>query len=431
MKIIIPIEFYRKGGVERVIISLVISLMNYVDQIILVLPKREIPYFKSLLPESEKICYEDFSIENNSGKIKILNALKKIAIYLKKIIGKKNKKLLARKTNQLKIQARLNELIHKYQAEHCLYAIINKLSPPTKINASLSGIAYDLFWMFAPLTYSETYQKKYNEPLEQWLKTADLIFTISDKTHDDILKVFPNSEYLKVLKSVPLSGFSVQAEKMVTETYQIDEPSKTVQFYFPSSFGIYKDHLTLLKAGILLAQKNLDFKIILLGRETDGLIQGDLKLSQQSATPEYTDYVKKCQELYTQHQSIFEKHFEGLGYCDYEKVEYLYQNSSCVIMPSQYEGFGLAVSEAIVRGLPVIASDLEVFQEQVNLYQCPDRVQLFPCGNVESLASYMEELINNLPKKLSSSEIQERFSHWTWDEVAKAYIQALRTLPKK
>lgn len=430
MKIIIPIEFYRKGGVERVIISLVISLMNYVDQIILVLPRREIPYFKSLLPESEKICYEDFSIKNTSVKIKIFKALEKILIPLEKIGVKKAKKNIARKTNQLKIQARLNEIIRKYQAEYCLYAIINKLTPP-KINASLSGIAYDLFWMFSPLTYSETYQKRYNEPLEQWLKTADLIFTISDKTHDDILKIFPNSEYLKVLKSVPLSGFLVQIEDVFTETYQIEEPSKTVQFYFPSSFGIYKDHLTLLKAGILLAQKNLDFKIILLGRETDGLIQGCLKLSQQSTTPEYTDYVKECQELYTQHQWIFEKHFEGLGYCDYEKVESLYQNSSCVIMPSQYEGFGLAVSEAIVRGLPVIASDLDVFKEQVNLYKCPDRVQLFPFGNVEILASYMEELIKKPPKKLSYSEIQERFSHWTWDEVAKAYIQALQAIPKK
>lgn len=426
MKILIPIEFYRKGGVERVIISLVVSLLKYVDQIILVLPDKEINYFKSLLPESEKIYYENFRIETYSTQLKLLNFLVKTD-FLGKIKVKKAQKALKYKTHQLKIQARLNELIQKYQVDYCLYAIINKLNPP-KIKVSLSGIAYDLFWMFAPLTYSEEYRKNYNEPLEKWLKTADLIFTISQKTKDDILKVFPKPEYEKVLKAVPLSGYLVESETVVT--YPIEEPRKTIQFYFPSSFGIYKDHLTLLKAGIILAQKNLDFKIVLLGRETDGLIQGKLTLSQQSKTQEYTDYVKECQELYQQHQAIFEKHFEGLGYCDYEKVEYLYHSSNCVMMTSQYEGFGLAISEAIVRGVPVIASDLEVFKEQVNLYQCPDRVRLFSVGNVESLVECMEEFINNPLPKLSNTEIEKRFSFWTWDAVAKAYLQALQEIPK-
>lgn len=430
MKIIIPIEFYRKGGVERVIISLVISLINHVDQIILVLPNKEISYFRSLLPESEKICYENFQIENYSFQLKLLNFLLKTDI-LGKLNATAVKKILREQTAKLKIQARLNELISKYQADYCLYAIINKLTPP-KINVSLNGIAYDLFWMFAPLTYTEEYRKQYNEPFEKWLNTADIIFTISQKTCDDILRVFPNNpDYQKVLKPVPLSGYLVSTEPEKVKSYPIEEQSQTVQFYFPSSFGIYKDHLTLLKAGVILAQKNLDFKIVLLGKETDGLIQGQLKLSQQSNTQEYADYVQQCQDLYTQHQSIFEQYFEGLGYCDYEKVEYLYQSSSCVIMTSQYEGFGLAVSEAIVRGVPVIASDLKVFQEQVDLYQCPDRVLLFPVGNVEKLADCMEEFIKNPLPRLSDTEIQERFSHWTWDAVAQAYIHALQSIGKK
>jgi len=41
MKIVIPILFYRKGGVERVIISLIPSLLEYVEQIIIVLPRND------------------------------------------------------------------------------------------------------------------------------------------------------------------------------------------------------------------------------------------------------------------------------------------------------------------------------------------------------------------------------------------------------
>jgi glycosyltransferase involved in cell wall biosynthesis len=100
-------------------------------------------------------------------------------------------------------------------------------------------------------------------------------------------------------------------------------------------------------------------------------------------------------------------------------------------MPSKYEGFGLAVSEAIVRGLPVIASDLDVFREQVNLYQCPDRVQFFPVENAAALAECMENFIKNPLAKLATSEIEERFAHWTWDAVAQAYIKALQSSQKK
>ncbi|MDY7050092.1 MAG: glycosyl transferase group 1 family protein, partial [Microcystis panniformis WG22] len=57
MKIVIPILFYSKGGVERVIISLIPSLLEYVEQIIIVLPRQEIEYFRSLMPDSDKLIY--------------------------------------------------------------------------------------------------------------------------------------------------------------------------------------------------------------------------------------------------------------------------------------------------------------------------------------------------------------------------------------
>jgi hypothetical protein len=44
----------------------------------------------------------------------------------------------------------------------------NRISPPN-VKVTLSGIIYDVFWQFAPLTYSESYQEPYNEALKEWL----------------------------------------------------------------------------------------------------------------------------------------------------------------------------------------------------------------------------------------------------------------------
>jgi glycosyltransferase involved in cell wall biosynthesis len=286
------------------------------------------------------------------------------------------------------------------------------------------GISYDLFWHFAPLTYPESYVNLYDQRLLMWLQKADLILTISQKTRDDILTIFPKDQFENKIKAIPLAGFPSHEVKRSLET----SSENLITFYFPSSFGIYKDHLTLLKAGVKLAAKGLNFKIVLLGKETDSLVNGELQLSQQSKTQEYQDYFQECTQLYQENQDIFTQYFAGLGYCEYEQVEHCYETCSCVVAPSQYEGFGLAVSEAIVRGLPVIASDLEVFQEQIDLYQCPDRIELFPQGDADALATCMEHFILNPKQKLSAEEVTERFSHWTWQEVAQKYVELMQRI---
>jgi glycosyltransferase involved in cell wall biosynthesis len=253
------------------------------------------------------------------------------------------------------------------------------------------------------------------------LDKADLVFTISRKTRDDILKVFPGATYASKLKAVPLAGsvpsFSPGSEAIAPET---------ITFYYPSSFGIYKDHLTLIEAAIELARKGLKFKVILIGEATDSLVSGNVRLSQQFKTREYRDYLEDCNRVYRENREIFEGYFAGLGYRDYETLEANYRTCSCVVFPSRYEGFGLAIAEGIVRGIPVIASDLEVFKEQVELYRCGDRVRFFPMGNAVALAGLLEDFIRNPLPRLSPEGIPARIALRTWDDVAGEYFTFLQ-----
>ena len=62
MKLILPIEFYRQGGVERVICGILEEWVEIdeVEEIILILPKKDIPHFQEKLPKSPIIKYESF-----------------------------------------------------------------------------------------------------------------------------------------------------------------------------------------------------------------------------------------------------------------------------------------------------------------------------------------------------------------------------------
>ncbi|MDD5365346.1 MAG: glycosyltransferase family 1 protein [Gallionellaceae bacterium] len=69
---------------------------------------------------------------------------------------------------------------------------------------------------------------------------------------------------------------------------------------------------------------------------------------------------------------------------DDENLEWAYARARAVVFPSIVEGFGLPLVEALGRGTPVIASDIEAFREIGDGY-----VQFFPPLDPGSLADIM------------------------------------------
>ena len=431
MKLVLPIEFYRQGGVERVICGTVEEWikLDEVEEIILILSKKNIPHFQEKLPSSPIIKYESFTLSPKSLQSRILSLINKLLFLSSNLKAEKVEKFFKSVHRKCRSDFSIKYLVNRYQATHCLYFLTNRLNPPN-LDIPLAMVSHDVFWRFAPLTYPESYVKEYDLSLLEWLNRVNMVFTVSEKTRRDIISIFP--DFHKKIKTIPNSGLPTKSG--FSQNFSVSEENssqlitETPVFYYPSSFGIYKDHLTLIKAGIKLAQKNLKFKIILIGKDTDNLMAGRFSLSQQSHSQEYAHYLHQCQQIYQNNENLIKEYFEGLGYCEEEVVERWYQKCSCVVVPSKYEGFGLALSEAIVRGLPVIASNLEVFQEQVELYKCSDRVDFFPISDVEALANSMERSLINPKNKLTTKEAEKRFYHWTWNHAAKQYIDFLGQL---
>jgi len=102
-------------------------------------------------------------------------------------------------------------------------------------------------------------------------------------------------------------------------------------------------------------------------------------------------------------------HLEGqvifLGRTD--RTQDVLHSSDCFILSSRYEGFGLVVLEAVLSGLPIIASSIPTNKEILG----SDFRYFFEVGDHKKLAEHMQEVskTNNYDFR-KYSEILERFS---------------------
>jgi glycosyltransferase involved in cell wall biosynthesis len=83
---------------------------------------------------------------------------------------------------------------------------------------------------------------------------------------------------------------------------------------------------------------------------------------------------------------------EFLGEVDANRLSQLYETSDLFVNPELgYPAFGLVALEAMLAGLPVVASDRGAIPEVVQ----PDCGWLFPGGDYERLANRLKSLIEH------------------------------------
>lgn len=97
----------------------------------------------------------------------------------------------------------------------------------------------------------------------------------------------------------------------------------------------------------------------------------------------------------------------------------LYRQAAVVLMPSEAEGFGLPVAEAMACGAIVVTSDIPVFREVgggASVYA--------PLANIEAWSETLRNILAR-PELAPSREIRlNRASHYTWQSHAAAIVGA-------
>ena len=110
---------------------------------------------------------------------------------------------------------------------------------------------------------------------------------------------------------------------------------------------------------------------------------------------------------------------EFMGYISDEEVDRLLSTAALFVFPSFYEGFGFPPLEAMVRGCPVVVSNVASLPEicgEAALYVNP--------RSVDSIAAAMFKVISD--ESLRKSLIQygyERANQFTWEKSAKKHLK--------
>ncbi|MBR4665842.1 MAG: glycosyltransferase family 4 protein [Lentisphaeria bacterium] len=164
-----------------------------------------------------------------------------------------------------------------------------------------------------------------------WCHHADMIFTDSDCTRMDLLRIFPDIPPEKVHRVYISGGFSpeLHSELEVPESYLL----------YVGGRQDYKNFLPMLSALIPVFQEYENLHLICAGGGS--FTGGEKQLIQKAGLTE----------------RIIQKNLSEAA------LAQLYEQAAALIYPSLYEGFGIPILEAFSRGLPVLLSDRSCFPE--------------------------------------------------------------------
>ena len=150
----------------------------------------------------------------------------------------------------------------------------------------------------------------------------------------------------------------------------------------------------------------------------DGMIRAFAEFSKQHPTYEYL--IAGGKGWYYEHVFTLVKDLglEGkvkfLGYVDEADLPTLYDKSRGVLYASHAEGYGLIVTEAMARGVPVLTSNLEVIKE---ITDAQHAVFVDP-ENIAEMAEGMEELTKREHYQIE----QDFFSKHNWANTARTIL---------
>jgi len=106
-----------------------------------------------------------------------------------------------------------------------------------------------------------------------------------------------------------------------------------------------------------------------------------------------------------------------------------YRGADLLVSPSYYEGYGMALAEAVAHGLPVLATTGGAVPHTT----AGKAARLVPPADAEALASALADLISDMSVRqaLTDRSRAARLTLPTWDDAANAFAEVLQTVAQR
>lgn len=243
-------------------------------------------------------------------------------------------------------------------------------------------VAYD-FRYFRKESKGLLYRLMFSQYLKDQWRRSEYMVTCSEFSIHELERyvAYPRNRIIKSFFGIDERVFGVPKE------------NKVYDLIYVGHFEKRKNHAPLLHA---IAKVNPAMKVVLIGQD-NGL--------------------RSSLEALAKELGLTNVVFDAIN--DDAKLWKLYQESRVFAFPSIYEGFGMPLIEAMALGLPVLASDMEVFREVGG-----DLATYFNPTNPDDIAAKLTDALAH-PVVPSPENVRTHLTPFLWDEIYKNFVKDL------
>jgi glycosyltransferase involved in cell wall biosynthesis len=178
----------------------------------------------------------------------------------------------------------------------------------------------------------------------------------------------------------------------------------------PLARGSQSDRVEMLCVAALIPRKGHDVLL----RALDGIDRRGWRLTCAGSRDRDRAFADRLQHLVREHR--LEQLVVLAGEADDAAIAAQYDRADLFVLPALYEGYGMAVAEALARGLPVVSTATGAIPELVN----DDAGRVVPPGDVRALRSALSDVLGDegLRARLAEGARRVRDRLPTWDEAS-------------
>ena len=311
--------------------------------------------------------------------------------YLKKI-PKKNRQgiFIPRYPIANFLENQIEKVLH-YQIQNSSYDIVHETYYSREFlnfNRKKKVITvYDLIHE----KFDNLYTKKNLSLKKRIIDESDVVICISNNTKNDLINYYKVPE-----KKIYVTYLGCDHLKDDPENGEFED------FFLPENFILF--------VGSRLKYKN--FKLFIESYASSKIIRDEFEIVCFGGG-NFTDAEKKFFSELNLDKKIIHRHGND------NLLSYLYKKAKLFIFPSQYEGFGIPLIEAMSLGCPVLASDINVFREISE-----NGINYFTNNDKKSLTENLEYLLKNEKNLNSKITFAKKISNkYSWKKCANQTIE--------
>ena len=288
----------------------------------------------------------------------------------------------------------LGRMVHRMKPDvvHCPH-----FPTPLPSRGALVVTLHDLIPLVVPGVMPSALRRAvYRRCNARAVRLADRLVVPSRATAADVQRLFPAARGRLVVTAEAADDFSVGPIEPLT-----GELAHLASRPYLLSMGNIRPHKglpTLLRAFARVAHTEPGLRLLLAGAEVPGYLDDEFAGEPQEL---------RARVAFT-------------GPLRQPALKAVYAGAVAFVCPSQYEGFGLPVLEAMTLGVPVVCADAASLPEVVG-----DAALMFPSGDTEALVKSLSRVLHDsgLREGLSRAGL-ERAAGFTWELTAAATVAA-------